>query len=381
MTRQISKPLSSKVFNCSNSKHCPFYLIWRCCYSDKNAEEAEERRRRGAGGHFPGPPWRFPAFTKQLTKGIRRSFRKVKSLRSRIRSSTAGKSAATTAATADDSGYRTAGDDKQEEEDTHSLDSGLESDESLELIPVKDKSFEDKCVQTWQPDFSDGWRDSSRPPDSGVDITRKSSNLSSRTADSGILSRHSPSSCLVTHKIHNVPKKRVSILLPGESSSSVFGTHLRVERTRLVDHAPPTLTYHQPSTVWFQRQELIYKARRALCTLHPDRTGSIITIFQAHADLRSLNIEEISDVLFNLRAILYSLYPVPYFETCVYMIQGFLLRVSVLVEDMPGLAGFPGLLEDLMVRSRTRAYAVSSFVLKETQTIYMDMWCSLITVF
>ena len=325
---------------------------------EKN-EEDETRRREGDHSRS------FLSFSsiQRLSKGIRRSFRKIRTLGSKI-------SQGRTLVSNKDSGYETVTKEPEKSPDSESLDSGLESDHSVELVLPHRSS--DKSVQTTKS-YDESF--------SSVDITRKSSNLSSRTIDSGIQSRTSPG-CLVTHRIHSVPKKRVSILLPGERrDGSIFGSHLKVERTRYYE------TCRQPAvrpkgSVSSQRRELLERAKKGLISMHPDLCDTIRFIFQTHPDLRSLNSDEIGDLLFNLRAILYrNLLAVPYFETCVFVIQLFLFNLSSIVCSLPGMGRFPSLLQDLMLRSRSLGYSSRSCVLRETQEIYIQLWCSLINQF
>jgi len=328
--------------------------LYHILLSDKNDEENAARMARA--GDFTLYSFR------KLSKGIRQSFRKIKSLGNRMRGGGRGGGKTNVVA---DSGSKP--NTITRDTDCESLDSGLESDESLELPPTSTSfrsTCSDKSVQTWRGD---------NELVSNVEIKRKSSNLSSRTADSGILSRQSPS-CLVYRRVHNVPKKRVSILLPDENAYAPQWAG----RSRLLDSARPELRPRPEGTVRAQRQDIIGRAKLALSRLHPDLCDTVYTIFQPEVRLDLLTAEEVGDLLFNLRTILYrSLQTVPYFETCLFVIQLFLLRVA----QHLGLNPYAVKFRNLMKKSETLGYSGPDHILKETQNLYIQLWCSLLTLF
>jgi len=318
--------------------------------SEKNDEE--NAARMATAGDFTLYSFR------KFSKGIRQSFRKIKSLGDRIRGGRGG--GKTSVAVDNPSSKPTT---LNRDTDCESLDSGLESDESLELPPASTSfrsTCSDKSVQTWCGD---------KEVVPNAAIKRKSSNLSSRTADSGILSRQSPS-CLVYRRVRNVPKKRVSILLPDDPQWA--------GRSRLLDSASPIFRPRSEGSVRLQRQDIIRRAKLALTRLHPDLCDTIYTIFQPEVRLDLLTAEEVGDHLFSLRTILYrSLQTVPYFETCLYVIQLFLLKVS----QHLGLNPFAVNFGNLMRKSERLGYSSPDLILKETQNLYIDLWCSLLTIF
>ena len=296
----------------------------------------------------------------RVSNGIRRSFNKLRTLRRKIRNKTEISNK--------DSGFETLTQLEEKHGDCESLDSGLETDESLE-ISIKDRSC-DKFVQT---------QDECKEFSSGAEISRTRSNRSSRTLDSGILCRTSPS-CLVNHRIHSVPKKKVSILLPGESRDrSQFGPHLRVVRTQVLHTKDPTPTRASVST---QREDVMNNAMQGLLSMHPQLCDTIFLIFQPNPTLRSLSSGEIGNLLFNLKSILYRNFnSVPYFESCLFMIQMFLLRMSGILHHIPTFSGFQEKFQHLLYKSQKLGYSRTSFILQETQDLYIELWCSLISEF
>jgi len=306
---------------------------------DKNARKDEDFRG------FPG----FSAFHK-LSKGIRTSFRRIRSFRSKF-------SRGKTFLSNKDSGYETEPRPTAEYTECDSLDSGLESDHSLDLS-------------------SSITKERARPKDgSSVDIVRKSSNRSnrsSRTIDSGVHSRTSPG-CLVTNRLHSLPKKKVSIRLPGESIP-LFGHQLHVETTRLVDVPVPEL--HATESVSRQRKELMGEARRELKSLHPNLTATISLVFNPEpVNLEILDINTISNLIYELRTVLYSsFHTVNHFQISLFHIQHFLLRLSSVLD----LGTFPSEFEELMDKSEKLGYSRKSFLLQETQSLYVELWCSLL---
>jgi hypothetical protein len=296
----------------------------------------------------------------RFSKGIRRSFNKIRTLRSKT-------SREKSEISNRDSGFETSQVGSKHEY-CESLDSGLESDESLE-ISAGDKTS-DKSIQT---------QDEFKEYSSYTEISRTRSNRSSRTLDSGILCRTSPG-CLVTHRIHNVPKKKVSILLPGESRNRTpFGPHLQVERTQILTAQSPIPT---KGTVSTQREDVMINAMQGLLSMHPTLCDTIFLIFQPDPNLRSLGSGDIGNLLFNLKSILYRNFDsVPYFETCLFMVQMFLLRVISILNHIPALSRFPNLIRDLLNKSQKLGYLRSSFLLQETQELYIELWCSLISEF
>jgi len=318
--------------------------LYQILIKDK-VDEDEKARKNGDFRGFPG----LSTFHR-LSKGIRTSFRKIRSIRTRL-------SRGKTFVSNKDSGYET----EPRPPECDSLDSGLESDRSLDLSSTS--VLRERSVNSLSK------KDSST---SSVDIVRKCSNRSSRTIDSGVVSRTSPG-CLVTHRIHSLPKKKVSIRLPGETGP-VFGHELRVETTKVVDVDVPDVPPGQ--SVGRQRRLLMSEACRELVSLHPAERDTILILFGGESvDLTLLDTEAVSDLLFNLRNILYrSLRTLVHFEVTLFLVQHFLLRLTCVL----GLDGFPASLEDLILKSERLSYSRHSFLLQETQTLYIELWCSLL---
>ena len=316
-------------------------------------KDEEDKRTRHDGD------WRnFRGFysLQRLSKGIRRSFKRIR----RKGRQSKGKSLASTKDCGLDTVTR-----------CESVDSGLDSDNSTPLS--KEKSFtSDKSVQTYlctqELDLS------------GYDI-RKSSNLSARTNDSGVVTRIS-AGCLITQRIHNVPKKKVSILLPGEKTDrSIFGSHLQVERTAVVgERRRRKEAGDRPrGCVRPQRHKLLDAAMQCLISLHPTLCDTVRLIFDSCSDLHSLNSSQIGNLVFNLRSILYrDLDLVSYFEVCLFVIQAFLYKVSCILDSIPGLQEFPAQFRALIHTSELLNYSRDTFILRDTQAIYIDFWCSLV---
>ena len=330
--------------------------LYNILVSAKHEEEEEERKKK----EFRTLLGLSSSFVR-FSKGIRRSFNKLRTLRRNNRSEK-------TEISNKDSGYETLTQPEEKHGDCESLDSGLETDESLE-ISIKDRSC-DKFVQT-QEEYKEY--------SSCAEISRTRSNRSSRTLDSGILCRTSPS-CLVTHRINNVPKKKVSILLPGESRDrSLFGSHLRVERAQVLNIKNQTPT---KGSVSAQREDVMNKAMQGLLSMHPQLCDTIFLVFQPDPNLRSLSSDEIGNLLFNLKSILYQNFnSVPYFETCLFMVQMFLLRVTCVLRHIPTFSRFQEQFTNLLQTSEKLGYSRSSFILRETQELYLELWCALITEF
>ena len=245
-----------------------------------------------------------------------------------------------------------------EEEDIKSVDSGLDTEGSDD----QDSSFLDKKrQQTW--------------------VTHKSSNVSTQTYDSGLHVRFSPG-CLVTKRedsCQNVPKKRVSIRLPEDCKySALFGPHLQLERAQAYQWPRPA----SKQTVSLQTQTILDRAMDELLKRTPDICDTIQLLFQPDSILylRQMNSAQIGNLIFDIRTILFtSLVNVPYFETSLFMVQNFLLNMSSIVQSIPGLQQFPDCFRDLVSKCQKFNYSDHSFCLKETQSLYIDLWCSLIS--
>jgi hypothetical protein len=248
-----------------------------------------------------------------------------------------------------------------EEDDRKSFDSGLETEGSED----QDSSFLNKHV--------------SLPL--STSINHNSSNLSSQTFDSGLHVRVSPG-CLVSksHENHqNVPKKRVSIRLPEDRRySSLFGHHLQLERTHASHRPKPALRQN----VSQQTQTILDRAMRELLKKTPEICDTIQLLFQPDSILYlyKMNSTQIGNLIFDLRTLLFThLTDVPYFETSLFMVQNFLLSLSSILESIPGLEQFPGCFRELVSKCQRFGYSDHSFCLKETQSLYIDLWCSLIS--
>ena len=114
----------------------------------------------------------------------------------------------------------------------------------------------------------------------------------------------------------------------------------------------------------------------------PDICDTIQLLFQPDSILylRQMNSAQIGNLIFDIRTILFtSLLNVPYFETSLFMVQNFLLNMSSIVQSMPGLQQFPDCFRDLVSKCQKFNYSDHSFCLKETQSLYIDLWCSLIS--
>jgi len=335
---------------------------------NEKLEEDEKARKSDEFRGFPG----FSTFHK-LSKGIRTSFRRIRSIGSKL-------SRGKTFTSNKDSGYnetepRAPTTTAEFTAECDSLDSGLESDHSLDLSSsiLKERSANQS-------------RDTAG---SAADIVRKSSNRSSRTIDSGILSRTSPGCLVTSNRLHNsLPKKKVSIRLPGELSAAasnpplLFGHHLQVERTRLVDLQPfpDAAEVDQVRTVSRQRHDVMMEARLELTALHPGLWRTIAVLFTAGpGDLAALHTNTIGNLIFDLRTILYeSMKTVVHFELTLFLVQHFLLRLSCLL----GLDRLPDEFEDLIAKSEKLGYSrQQTFLLTETQTLYIELWCSLLDCF
>jgi len=384
--------------------------LYQILVSDKNEEDKKARREGRTDGHrwLPGFP-HLPIPFHRLSKGIRRSFRRVQGLGSRLswgktfvsnRDSAGTQTTETPLASNDQIKQSNANGD-----DLQSLDSGLESDPSLDA----EGSLifrEDSLVTGWVPPAV---------PTSFVkaaDIVRKSSNRSSRTIDSGVcggcsvLSRTSssgrpgsvggcsgPTNVLKTQQ---VPKKRVSILLPGEQdhrhtrertsstiTTGLFKPQLRVETTQVLHGErtlPPTTTLIQPASILSQRHDLVTRARHELTSLHSECSSTLQVVFQPRPDLAGLDSDQIASLLFDLRTILFrhTLAHVQHFEVCLFLIQVFLAKVSRVLASLPGMQSFPSQLDQLIDKSERLGFRRESILLKETQSLYIDLWCCLL---
>jgi len=292
----------------------------------------------------------------RLSRSFRRSWTKLRSLGSRR-----WKDAK--APTSDSAFSKTTPNSRKptEDDERKSLDSGLETEGSDD----QDSFFVEK--KTCSP--------------VQTAVNHNSSNLSSQTFDSGLHVRFSPS-CLVYKNIdhtQNVPKKRVSIRLPVDKrDSSLFGPHLQLERAQ---------TFYQPrprpvrETVSQQTQTILDRAMTALLKKTPEICDTIQLLFQPDSllYLKNLNSTEIGNLMFDMRTVLFTgLKDVPYFETSLFMVQCFLLNMSSILQSIPGLEQFQGCCRDLLSKCQRFSYSDHSFCLKETQSLYIDMWCSLI---
>jgi len=382
--------------------------LYTIIVSEKQDEDKHSRRNAEKHGAADGwRPWRLQGFPPlgRLSKGLRRSLRRARtSLASRIswppKTGISNRDSGFTESSAklDVAGESRTSPDRVKtkitaaDDDCQSVDSGLESDESLGDVTLPLKENDSSC-STWEPLSSAAARRRSLSQDGSTDIVRKSSNLSSRTTDSGILSQRASPEGLSTHTAHPpVPKKRVSILLPGEQrrrrcnekgGDDLFGPHLRVERTQLVRRAGQRPTGPvRPECIRTQRDDLMTRARLELSRLYPTCSATIRLIFQPSPNLAGLDADQIGQLLFNLRTILFGrqLVTAKHFEVCLFLIQVFLLKASQLVEpEVPGgMPMFPSLIEQLINKSEKFGYARQSFVLKETQAIYIDLWCCLL---
>ena len=292
---------------------------------------------------------------KKLSRSFSRSFSKLRSLGS--------KRWKNSKSPASDSGCSrtTPCSRKPAEEDKKSVDSGLDTEGSDD----QDSSFPDKKEASHQQTW----------------VNQNSSNVSSQTFDSGLHVRFSPG-CLVTKRedsCQNVPKKRVSIRLPADCQySALFGPHLQLERAQ---------AYHWPrpaskQTVSLQTQTILDRAMDELLKRTPDICDTIQLLFQPDSILylRQMNSTQIGNLIFDIRTILFtSLVNVPYFETSLFMVQNFLLNMSSIVQSIPGLQQFPDCFRDLVSKCQKFNYSDHSFCLKETQSLYIDLWCSLIS--
>lgn len=385
--------------------------LYTIIVSEKQEEDKHSRNAEKHGAGDGWRPWRLQGFPPlgRLSKGLRRSLRRARtSLASRI-------SWPKTGISHRDSGYTESsakldvvaghsrrspdrGKSKTNADDCQSVDSGLESDESLGdvTLPLKENDCSGSTT-TWEPlssthrTRSSSHEDTSPPSPllaGSTDIVRKSSNLSSRTTDSGILSERASPQALPTHTQPPVPKKRVSILLPGEqrrrrcneNADNLFGPHLRVERTQLVRRGQRPAGPVRTECIRTQRDDLMTRARHELSRLYPTCSATVRLIFHPSPNLDGLDADQIGQLLFNLRTILFGrqLATARHFEVCLFLIQVFLLKASHLVEPLPGMPLFPSLIEQLIHKSEKFGYARQSFVLKETQAIYIDLWCCLL---
>jgi hypothetical protein len=292
----------------------------------------------------------------RLSRSFRRSWSKLRSLGSRR-----WKDAR--APTSDSAFSKTTPNSRKptEDEERKSLDSGLETEGSAD---DQESSFLEKKISS--PVLTT--------------VKHNSSNLSSQTFDSGLHVRFSPS-CLVYKNVdptQNVPKKRVSIRLPVDrEASSLFGPHLQIERAQTFDKPRPA----SRETVSQQTQRILDRAMAALLTRTPEICDTVQLLFQPDSllYLKNLNSTEIGNLMFDLRTVLFTgLKTVPYFETSLFMVQSFLLNVSSILLNIPGLHHFHGCFQDLLKKCRRSSYSDHSFCLKETQSLYIDLWCSLI---
>lgn len=342
--------------------------LYNILVNDKNDEDKSARRTTGDDFRtFPG----FSSFH-WLTKRIRRSFRKLGGGPRRSGGGGLGGGKQPNFLSTKDTGFETEA--RLDKSDCCSVDSGLDSDASFLL----DSS-------TLQPTTTTASLQTSRDKDESlgsVEIIRKSSNRSSRTIDSGIASRNSNVGCLVTSRLQHVPKKKVSILLPGERSKKggFFGHDFRVEKTRIYKTSEVAGTQAtSENTIRAQRQRLLTTAMHELILVQPDLCDTIHLIFQPKPNLRSLDTEEVSSLLFNIRSLIFRALPqVQHFEISLFILQIFLLKVSRLLQTIPNLKSFPQEFELLMAKSEKYAYSKQSFILKETQFLYIDLWCSLL---
>ena len=212
-------------------------------------------------------------------------------------------------------------------------------------------------------------------------IKHNSSNLSSQTFDSGLHVRFS-GGCLVAKsgdQPQNVPKKRVSIRLPADSRhASLFGPHLQLERTQASCRPSPA----GPRSVSEQTRTILLRARAHLLKKTPEICDTVQLLFQPDSILylKNMNSHQIGNLLHNLRTVLFTgLLDVPYFETSLFMVQNFLVSLSSIVATIPGLEQFPRCFRDLVAKCQRAAYSDQAICLRETQALYIDLWCSLIS--
>jgi hypothetical protein len=202
------------------------------------------------------------------------------------------------------------------------------------------------------------------------------------------------SGCLVTRRAApqaHLPKKKVSIRLPEESSSSraTFTStaasppppvDLRVVRVQVLephDHRRALSTTTTADTIRRQPQNILVAAHGELTSRAPELCDTVELLFQPSSAtsvyLASLSGEDLWRLLLHLQQLLFKVLAVdvPYFETSLFMLHTFLLCLSRALESLAGFEHFPACFRDLVSQCQKTSYSDHVVCLAETQSLYL----------
>ena len=283
--------------------------------------------------------------------------------------------------------------------DCESVDSGLETDHSLDLTTSSSKTRDynshgintKSCLRKETgysnrlspshepPPLASSNRSSSYYPDSllsssaasSANIDRKSSGRSNHTIDSGILvnnKRSPPSRNLRYEEI--LPKKRVSILLPERP----------LQHAKLVRSSGENTRNYSSGLVEPVETDVIAEAMHELMDINSRHCDIIFLMFVPRPNLKALSADDIGRILFGIYSVLRNadLQHLHFFEISIWMLQRFVFKVSRLLENRPGLCHQPIAWESLIRRSEIMKYSRHSSILEDTRALFLELWCSLL---
>ena len=174
-----------------------------------------------------------------------------------------------------------------------------------------------------------------------------------------------------TATVETVLKKKVSILLPQDYRDRVDREHIISIRVRIFE-IPETLSVKP------QLDIIIKLAKVRLLETAPCSGLAVHLVFDRNWNetMQRISVDDIGRMLLGMRRILfYSLVRVHgCFEICLFRILAFFLHICQIVNIRPLDEKFQHLLE------KGRRKGFSSDILMETQTLYIQLWTSLLEI-
>ena len=347
--------------------------------------------------------WRGPSPFQRFSTNLRKSFNKLTSLRNKYSiedKRVVGEQVTQLAHVP--SHLRQGGSAKRGAEDRESLDSGVETDDNSEaaagdnsVLPGPTagqltiaQTYHDDVTTAHGVQLTDEFPSLSAsggallPPASGPE------DLTTCRPPVGPPGNRLPSGCLVTRRAApqaHLPKKKVSIRLPEESSRATvsslpqFPVDLRVVRVQVLesrDHRR-SLTA-APVTIRDQSQSILVSAHQELTSRAPELCDTVQLVFQPGLAtppyLASLSSEDMWRLMLHLELLLFSglLVDVPYFETSLFMVHSFLLSLSNAIQSLgSGFEHFPACFRDLVSMCQRVNYADHAVCLADTQSLFL----------